>query len=412
MTQPEPVRVDLNTEAPVVADELGRLVRFLRVNIFGLSGCILTMVAIAIVLRVGRMWVILGILALLLVIVIVAERLAHRQTSPAPGLTLFALGVWIYALSTVALAPFLLPVNLLVLLLPIIFPIVLMTRTQAVRLLIGTGLTGYATVLIATLMPPRFAPEPPRWAHIVIIVAACCAVISVKLYGLAIVFQRASRQRALLHESRARVVAVALQTRRAIERDLHDGAQQRLVSTSVRLTLADRLIETDPVRARETLHEAGTDLRQALEDLRELAHGIYPPLLKQRGLAAALGSATRRATFPVALHLPADLRLHKNLEATIYFCCLEAIQNAAKHARPDQVDITVGTGEDVVQFEIHDDGLGFDPEAAYHGSGLINMADRLSALGGDLDIESAPGRGTTVRGRLPLHGEAAGMARD
>jgi signal transduction histidine kinase len=216
-----------------------------------------------------------------------------------------------------------------------------------------------------------------------------------------------------LRASRARVVAAADAERRKIERNLHDGAQQHLVALAVTVRLAQQLAATDPAQARELLEQLGHDLQDAVQELRDLAHGIYPPVLMDRGLVAALESAAARATLPVEVLAEGDVgRFPQEVEAAVYFCCLEALQNAGKHAGEGAVaKLTIGRaagadGRDTVAFTVADDGVGFDPAAlARSGHGFVNMSDRLGAIGGTVAVDSAPGRGTRVSGGVPIDGE-------
>ena len=206
-----------------------------------------------------------------------------------------------------------------------------------------------------------------------------------------------------LQASRARIVAAADAERRRIERNLHDGAQQRLVALAVKLRLARRLVDADPEQTRGMLDELREELKDAVEELRSLAHGIYPPLLMDQGLAAALGSAAQRATIPTRVEAGPIGRYPSELEAAAYFCCLEALQNAMKHAGP-QATAVVGVWEEAgaLRFTVRDDGTGFDPAARDGGTGFVNMRDRLGAIGGTLRVESSPGAGTSILGTLPL----------
>ena len=217
-----------------------------------------------------------------------------------------------------------------------------------------------------------------------------------------------------LRASRARVVAAADAERRKIERNLHDGAQQHLVALAVTVRLAQQLAATDPGQARELLEQLGHDLQEAVQELRDLAHGIYPPVLMDRGLVAALESAAARAPLPVQIVADGDVgRFPQEVEAAIYFCCLEALQNAGKHAGEGAVArVTIGRdlgadGRDVVTFSVVDDGAGFDLAglAGRRGHGFVNMSDRLGAIGGTVDVDSAPGRGTRVSGTVPVDGQ-------
>jgi signal transduction histidine kinase len=211
------------------------------------------------------------------------------------------------------------------------------------------------------------------------------------------------RQAEQLRESRARIVAAGDAERRRVERDLHDGAQQHLVLLRLKLGLARRAVDQDPAAAAATLDELRDDLDRALAELRDLAHGIYPALLENEGLPGALGEAVRRAAIPASFDCDGAGRYLPELEAAVYFCCLEALQNAAKHAGIGAA-ATVKLGErgGALAFEIADDGAGFDAAGAKASTGLQNMTDRIGALGGSLQIESAPGRGTIVAGKVPL----------
>lgn len=221
--------------------------------------------------------------------------------------------------------------------------------------------------------------------------------------------QRSNRE---LQASRARIVAAADESRRRIERDLHDGAQQHLVAVAVKLGLARRSIArgaagdgagtdgVDPEHV-QLLDELRDDVQESLEVLRELAHGIYPPLLRERGLGEALRAAAARATRPTTVDVDLVDRAGTEAEAAIYFCCLEAMQNAQKHAGPDaSVAVRVAERDGELRFQVADDGAGFDPEQARSGQGFLNMTDRLGAIGGELSIASEPGAGTTVSGSV------------
>jgi signal transduction histidine kinase len=205
-----------------------------------------------------------------------------------------------------------------------------------------------------------------------------------------------------VRESRARIQASADEERRRIERDLHDGAQQRLVGLRIKLELAEEMMPQDPVRGRELLHEVGDDTIEALEDVRSLAHGVYPALLTQRGLVEALQEVTLRSPIPTSLVLAGDVgRYSPDVESAVYFCCLEAMQNAAKHAAGASL-ITIGLSDDgALRFEVGDDGAGFDRRTSSPGAGIANMRDRLAAVGGELDIISEAGKGTQVVGLVP-----------
>ncbi len=201
-----------------------------------------------------------------------------------------------------------------------------------------------------------------------------------------------------LRESRRRIVSAQDERARALERNIHDGAQQQLVALAVKVRLADGLVERDPSKAQEMLAQIQVDAQDALETLRDLARGIYPPLLADKGLAAALASQGGKAAIPVEVHADRVGRYDEDVEAAVYFCALEALQNAAKYARASRIRIDLGATPGTLRFRIADDGAGFDTEAVTRGAGLNGMTDRIEAIGGTLAIESVPGRGTTITG--------------
>jgi signal transduction histidine kinase len=205
-----------------------------------------------------------------------------------------------------------------------------------------------------------------------------------------------------LRASRQRIVTAQDARAKALERNLHDGAQQQLVALVVKLGLAERLVDRDAEQVRSMLAELRDEAQDALQNLRDLARGIYPPLLADQGLVAALEAHARKLPFHVSVAGDGVGRLPPEVEAGVYFCCLEALQNASKYANPAQVRVTLTLAPGGLAFEVQDDGMGFDPASAPTGAGRQNMADRIAALGGTLVVQSAPGRGTTVTGRLPL----------
>jgi signal transduction histidine kinase len=205
-----------------------------------------------------------------------------------------------------------------------------------------------------------------------------------------------------LRQSRRRIVNAVDEGRRRLERNIHDGAQQQLVALAVKLRLADAVLEKDPAKAHAFLGELREETNDALENLRDLARGIYPPLLADEGLAAALEAQARRSPVPVRVSRDGIGRYPQDVEATIYFCALEALQNVTKYANASGVDIGIRQQDGTLIFEIRDDGIGFDPASAPRGTGLQGMADRVEALGGTLLVRSAPGDGTTISGTVPL----------
>jgi signal transduction histidine kinase len=218
--------------------------------------------------------------------------------------------------------------------------------------------------------------------------------------------QRLTAQaRGLLHEvseSRARIQATADEERRRIERDLHDGAQQRLVALRIQLELEAEEAEPADAERAATLRRLGTDVEEAIDEVRSLARGIYPAALADRGLADALRAAALRSPVPTTVLAAGVGRYSREIETTAYFCCLEALQNAAKHAHGASAAVIELSDDGTLRVEVRDDGAGFDVATVDHGSGLVNMRDRLSAVGGELAAESSPGRGARIVITIPL----------
>jgi signal transduction histidine kinase len=204
-----------------------------------------------------------------------------------------------------------------------------------------------------------------------------------------------------LRASRRRLVQAQDTERQRIERNLHDGAQQQLVALNVQLTLLEDAAD-QPGEVREITGELRAGLRAALDDLRALARGIYPPLLADQGLSAALHAQAGKAPLPVEIEADGIGRYPREAEAAAYFCILEALQNVAKYARASRATVTLSCPDGQLGFTVTDDGDGFDTAKVTHGSGLQGMADRLAAVGGTLRVDSTPGSGTTVSGTLPV----------
>jgi signal transduction histidine kinase len=207
-----------------------------------------------------------------------------------------------------------------------------------------------------------------------------------------------------LRSSRQRLVAAQDEERRKLERNLHDGAQQHLVALAVKARLASALVGKEPEKELAMLSDLQHGLGDALETLRDLARGIYPPLLADKGLGAALEAQARKAAVPVAVEPNGIGRYPQEIEAAVYFCTLEALNNVAKYAEASSVQVGLADEGGQLHFQVVDDGLGFDTRMTDYGTGLQGMADRLDAVGGTLEIRSEPGRGTIVIGRIPTGG--------
>ncbi len=205
-----------------------------------------------------------------------------------------------------------------------------------------------------------------------------------------------------VEDSRRRLATAAATERRRIERDLHDGAQQRLVTLRVQLALVEEDLQRDPVAGAERLHKLGPGIDAVIDDVRSLARGIYPPLLADAGLAEALRAVASREALAVSVEADNTARYPVEVESAAYFCCLEALQNAAKHSGAASVTVAISSDPELLSFTVSDEGCGFRRNGYNGSSGLTNMRDRLAAVGGRLEIDSEPGAGTRVTGAVPI----------
>ncbi|MGL5817002.1 MAG: sensor histidine kinase [Phycicoccus sp.] len=312
---------------------------------------------------------------------------------------------WCVALVTTWVSPFIAPVGLLILLIPLVIvadnlparsrtPMV--TATVVVSgLLIALGEFGRADYV---------STDSARALRALLVGLFVPLTVGVIALGLRDYARRLWDRTRELEESRSRLVAAAVEARRSIERDLHDGAQQRLATLAVQVGRATRMCETDPAQAKTIVAGLQTHLDAAIHDLRDLAHGIYPTLLADRGLAGALPAAARRTALPCTVDASGVARYDPDAEATVYFCCLEAIQNADRHSHGTIIRVTVWEGaRRTIRFRVADDGVGFAVSPALTTHGLTGMRDRVRAAGGELTVQSSP-RGTVVDGVVPDRG--------
>jgi signal transduction histidine kinase len=204
-----------------------------------------------------------------------------------------------------------------------------------------------------------------------------------------------------LRASRQRLVAAQDEERRKLERNLHDGAQQQLIALTVKQRLVEALIDESPDEAHRLLSETQADAVDALETLRDLARGIYPPLLVDRGLAVALEAQAKRSPIPIAVEAVGVSRYSPETEAAVYFSVLEGLQNVAKYSGASHAMVSLRGDNGRLSFEVTDDGVGFDPGTTGYGTGLQGMADRVAAIDGTLEVRSQPGAGTTIVGIVP-----------
>jgi signal transduction histidine kinase len=202
--------------------------------------------------------------------------------------------------------------------------------------------------------------------------------------------------------ARRSLVDAADAERRRIERNIHDGAQQHLVAIGVKAGLARSMVARDPDTAIEIMDQVCVDAQAALEALREMTRGAYPPILADEGLPAAIAAKARSAPLPVMLDAVGVGRLPKSVEIATYFCCAEALQNAAKYAKASSISVTLRIQLGALAFSVVDDGAGFDLSAVRRGVGMRSMAERVESLGGSLNVRSELGVGTTISATIPL----------
>lgn len=367
-----------------------------------------------------------GVFGLLMVVAVIplrAGRLEH-------AVRWLAVANWLTALGTTSIATFAWPVLALAALLPAVFSIPYASGT-ALRVYAFVSLAASVGVAILGVLQDfsRLSEELPVWIRQVVAIgftpflAAMIAQLGLEnsshlnrlLRDANAANERLRRSEEVLAAqaeelrlSRARVVAATDRERRRIERDLHDGAQQRLVALSVRLSMARETIRHDPAASPHVFDELRAEVKAAQVELNRLAQGVYPPVLTEHGIAAALQSAVDRTPNPVEIDVSDVGRHPADIEAAVYFCCVEALQNAAKHAGPEAIVHVVlrRVGDRAIEFEVSDDGVGFDLVTATRGNGFVNMGDRLGAFGGSVEVDTAPGSGTRVTGRLPVQPEA------
>jgi len=206
-----------------------------------------------------------------------------------------------------------------------------------------------------------------------------------------------------LRASRQRLVTAQDEGRRRIERNLHDGAQQQIVALTVKLRLLGQLVDRDTEKAKSMASDLQSDANDALEQLRDLARGIYPPLLADQGLVAALEGQARKAPVPTEIRSDGIGRYPQDTEAAVYFCVLEALNNVAKYSGTTRTQVALAQTNGQLSFTVIDDGRGFDPAETTYGTGVQGMADRLDAIGGALHVTSRKGEGTTIEGRIPAY---------
>jgi signal transduction histidine kinase len=381
-------------------DSLDPALRWLlRINLIALTTATLLLGATYVLgFRHTAVEIDLGVMVVSIVLMLVTSPLCRRYGAPAAivGLTLSAL---LFAVGGTWATPNLSPLTALLTLVPLLvgFPYVGRRWIQALSVV---AVVGSAAVAALAEWRRVEAINELWWVNAIVIAASLPAGVAVVVFLVRDAYTRLQDQSAQLVESRTQIVEVADAARRSLERDLHDGAQQRLLAMSVTIERARKeLLAGRHEGAAALLGQLAADNREVVTELRELARGIYPPLLTERGLVAALQSTARRSTVPVTLDVADVERTGRQVEAAAYFCILEALTNAAKHADATEVLVTV-RGRPHLSFSVADDGRGFDRDRVVAG-GLLGMEARVAAAGGRLTLETGPGRGTVLRGEFP-----------
>jgi signal transduction histidine kinase len=337
--------------------------------------------------------VMVGSIVLMLVTAPLCRR--HGAHAAIVGLTLSTLA---FAVGGTWATPVLTPLTCLLTMVPLLVGFPYLSRSW-IRALMVVAVVGSASVAALGEWRRTAGLNDLWWVNALVIASSLPAGVLVVVFLVRDAYDRLREQSEQLRTSRTRIVEVADAARRGLERDLHDGAQQRLLAMSVTIERARKeLLAGRHEGATALMGQLAADNREVLLELRELARGIYPPLLVERGLVAALQSAARRSTVPVTLDVADFVRPSRQVEAAAYFCILEALTNAAKHSGAGEVLVTV-RGLPHLRFSVSDDGVGFDRAAVTPG-GLLGMEARIAAVGGTLRLETAPGRGTTLHGEF------------
>lgn len=399
-----------------------RLSRSLRLSSFagacGIAGMIVVYVAVA-----PATWilVLLGTAALHQA-AIAGALLLCRRGAVARAAVVFCLSDWAVVLVAMAIIPACAPALVPIIIARVVSTLPYLGRRALLRLVAGSLVVGVIVGALSRVDLFGVTEElPPAvvTAFVVFFVPVGIAIVGLDLWqhstslleatGKALTANadlRRSRQALAeqadeLRRSRGRLVAVADLERRRVERDLHDGAQQTLIALCLRAhLLAERQPEASGVRTE--LRQLEEVAQEALTELRELAHGVYPPLLATQGLAPALAAAARRTKVAVRTEIEPIGRRAPEVEAAVYFCCREALQNLDKHAGSGATaTLTLAGDWREVRFSVTDDGRGFQTAGHRTGQGTVNMRDRIAAVGGSLEIRSTLGQGTTVAGRVP-----------
>jgi signal transduction histidine kinase len=342
-----------------------------------------------------------------------------RRGDVGHALRWLAAANWSIAIAAATIATFSWPLMMLTALLPSVLAASLITGNELGFYVATSVVVSLAVVLVGLLQDfSGLSEEVPEWVRDAVLIVFAPALValvalmvlqnSVRVQGVlaAVTASRSelAEQADELRRSRARVVAATDRERQRIERDLHDGAQQRLIGIGIGLSRAKELCLVDGPAAAVMLDSLRHELRVAHDELRNLAQGVYPPVLTEHGLAAALQSAADRCPLSVTVALDEVGRHHPDVEAALYFCCVEAMQNAVKHAQARSIQLGCGVDASTLWISVTDDGIGFDAATTSGGRGIDNIRDRLGAIGGELEVIAERDAGVTVRGYAPING--------
>lgn len=402
--------VDGGAGRPAGRRDRGPIAAFLWFDLRAAMAGILVLAALnGLFVQVAAIWLILPSLLLLVAALALAGRWLDAGRLLGP-LGLLTAANWLVALTVSVILPFMWPVMVVTVIMPVILVTPYLDSRRLAVVIAGAGATVVAAASVGLANDDGGAvPDIADWAEFLLVIGGLGAMVvpcglivwhanrvqAEELRQAVVVNDELRQARDELVASRRRVVEASDSERRRIERDLHDGAQQRLVALAVGLRLLEGRTADRPDLGERVAELAG-EANRAIEELRELANGIHSPILRSHGLPGALRSAAKRSPLPVELTLDDLDRPDPSIETALYFVALEALTNAAKHAPDASVTLALSAEGTGLRLVVEDDGPGFDPAGASRSNGLDNMADRLAAIGGRLAIDAAPGRGTRI----------------
>lgn len=398
------------TTTTISEDQIGRLRSLFTIDaVISVGGTIFALVVYLTAFDDGYMLV-LAAIAGVAAVLLAAARWSLDSVGAARALLLFAVANWQAALGVALVGVFAWPLMLLAAVLPAIVVVPYSDRVQTGFYVVSSLVVALAVTLLGNLQDfSGVSDSAPEWAT-QLVVAFFAPFLSALIVLTA--WQNSARlQDALaaeislnrrVEESRRRVVVATDAERRRIERDLHDGAQQRLVAMSMRVRKGQDVLDDEDAPVAAVLSQLQQDVRELQGELRSLIRGIYPPVLAQHGIASALRAIAAESQLPISLDLAQISRHSSEVEAAIYFSCIEGLQNAGKHAPGANIELWLHEFDGEVRFGVSDTGQGFDPASVGTGQGLTNIVDRLEAVGGGATITASHGSGTRIAGWVPI----------